>query len=537
MLSFLIFCLVTQITISIDICFWGREGTNSHINGQYTETGIWNGYPYYTMTVDSTCSSTSVYHLYYRLGAWWIAATLDSQSNLAYCQNSNNNPTTTGSGGCNNKWNIDTIDTNIQVTYGRCPEWNCDEITTSWPSSHPCGSIFDTHSNINEWRGNHNIYGTTYLYFHPQLFKFVCDTTLKYTCPSIFEAADLSSNGWLNISAGASADMDWSSGRYEALTCIVTITPSPTTQFPTTQFPTTYAPTTATPTTVYPTTSIPTTAVPTSAMPTIMVPTIASPTTSIPSTTIPNTVSTTTLVPSTIATSTSTIATITSTIATSTSTNTQNPRTDNPTYVLSTVVMLPTHSPINIDVQVSKQITTFSPHKRQHLQNEEESYFIIIIISILLVVICITCIAVCVIVRRKRRKNRENAKAATIIGSIELANNVNKSNENVIKETKFAPQSIVKVSFTEKSGESGNTTASLMKVVSLSDMNSVTSGGDSNHIDTTPTNTETTEDDINHNMFGEGHGNESDSDLYEVNNNNNNITPGITAGNDEITPQ
>ena len=114
-------------------------------------------------------------------------------------------------------WSVGAgVDTDVTVDYGVCPEWDCDEIETSYPSASPCGTIFDTKTGVNEWVGwNENQQDWIYFYFYPEFFEYVCDNT--YEClPATFPG--ISNEGWVDMPVSGYVMMEFGFDR--TINCI-----------------------------------------------------------------------------------------------------------------------------------------------------------------------------------------------------------------------------------------------------------------------------------------------------------------------------
>eukprot|EP01083_Nonionella_stella_P177361 623127_1 len=177
-----------------DVCFWGRSAsTNAFLNGHYSYNGIHNGRPYYTKSLTgSSCSMSSQLYLYFSGSMWAFTDTLGGTTFWARCHSSGD-PTIT----CTNQWLVPTeIDPNVYLSYGSCPEWNCDEIITTL--SHPCQGSF-TKQGANTWYDNDTAH---YWFFAEGFFDWVCAPSITYDpCGSnSFNAmTNLSGTGWIDF--------------------------------------------------------------------------------------------------------------------------------------------------------------------------------------------------------------------------------------------------------------------------------------------------------------------------------------------------
>eukprot|EP01084_Bolivina_argentea_P268496 456061_1 len=253
-----------------NICIWGESWKSGYYE---QETELTNGKPSYMQSIYANCGTQSngfknTYTISWdSTGSSWM---IESVGLAVYCDETELTDCTLG------KWHYYSgTPVNIWAFEGTCPEWNCDQITTTYSLVPECQGPFQPNSTARNIFTNND--KSIWFYFMENTYQWVCrnDFNLR-ECAS--QGIAYPQKGWIDMSNTQSIHMNFSSYDYEASAYRnvedVTISCStvPTTAIPTVS-PITGAPTQPTnnPITAAPTesTSNPTTAQPSTAQPTL----------------------------------------------------------------------------------------------------------------------------------------------------------------------------------------------------------------------------------------------------------------------------
>eukprot|EP01084_Bolivina_argentea_P193538 332027_1 len=196
MLSFLIVVLnLIRVLKSQNYCIWGKTGSNSGVNGLYTDDGTYNGQPSYVKTIGAGCASPTLY-LWYTGSQWGISDTKGGTSFNMLCSQSDLSSCSTNTWGSGNEA--------VYAQSNSCPSWDCTSLTTTttWAN---CDGPFDTIP------GTNNAFQSTsnmYWYFVPQIFSWVCNDALEITsCPTSYFAISATA-GWNDLQPGSNINFD-----------------------------------------------------------------------------------------------------------------------------------------------------------------------------------------------------------------------------------------------------------------------------------------------------------------------------------------
>ena len=182
-----------------DICIWGSSGG---INGLYSYNGTYNNAPYYRKPIDPQSCMYSALYIYYHIGfSRWVIADENSVGSDSFAQNhAFCDATSSTNVSCSGNWFVRNggweEDSDIYMTNGQCPEWNCNGISVTSSSKYICDGKFD------RVQGTPNAYkkqGENYwIYFWPFSFKWICTGELNQTSCSMWYYAD-GGIGWDNL--------------------------------------------------------------------------------------------------------------------------------------------------------------------------------------------------------------------------------------------------------------------------------------------------------------------------------------------------
>lgn len=183
----------TLVSPQEPVCIWGRQGSNSAINGEYHYSGQHDGAKYYSKTIDGTCGETT--YLYYDdfYTKWIISFALGSSSYAAVC-----NASTNANVSCSSDWHIahEDFDSAVYVQDGRCPESSCSVINVE---GNACSGNYDLIGS-NQYKAESS---DEWIYFVPWLFQWICNGALEPNqCP--YSSYAVSNEGWEDFSESGS---------------------------------------------------------------------------------------------------------------------------------------------------------------------------------------------------------------------------------------------------------------------------------------------------------------------------------------------